>query len=37
MSVSLRNRYWQRREQGWLGTPIDEALGNEALDTEALG
>jgi branched-chain amino acid aminotransferase len=27
MSVSLRKRYWQRREEGWLGTPIDEALG----------
>jgi hypothetical protein len=26
ISVSLRNRYWQRREEGGLGTPVEDAL-----------
>jgi branched-chain amino acid aminotransferase len=26
ISLSLRELYWRRREEGWLGTPVEDAL-----------
>ena len=26
ISLSFRSRYWQRREEGWCGTPVKDAL-----------
>ena len=31
ISTRLRELYWRKREAGWLGTPIAELLGDDAV------
>jgi len=31
LTTELRTRYWQKREAGWLGTPVRELVEMEAV------
>ena len=31
LSAQIRERYWSKREEGWLGTPVTDLIGEQAV------